>query len=202
MARQSHYIFVILQNWNNRNMRLQRITENSGVLYERAWGILYDSFPESERRQKSSFDKLLRHEKRFHCMCEENAEALLCYWDFTSESDCSPFVYVEYLAVAKALRGKGIGGELMGDFLESTNHHVVLEVEPPVCELTRKRVAFYESLGLRILPDYYMQPSYGVVPGVELKLMVYKPKEKESADILIEQIVRKIHEEVYGVSLS
>lgn len=71
------------------------------------------------------------------------------------------FVYVEHLAVAPQQRGKGVGRDMMLRMLRSTRRPCVLEVEPPVDSLTRRRIRFYESLGLTPRPKInYTQPPY------------------------------------------
>jgi ribosomal protein S18 acetylase RimI-like enzyme len=162
--------------------------------------VFMESFPESERRPREWFDRLVEGEPRFYCLTCGNGDAMLCYWMLMMERDGvhMPFVYVEYLAVRKELRGCGVGTELMSEFLKRMNDvPVVLEVELPVCELAQKRVEFYERLGLKLMPDYYEQPSYGVVPGQELKLMLYAPY--GLGGMSIGDIAQIIHHEVYGV---
>jgi ribosomal protein S18 acetylase RimI-like enzyme len=106
---------------------------------------------------------------------------------------------VEYLAVKEKLRGDGIGTRVMREFLSRmADVPVVLEVELPVCQLTRRRVGFYERLGLRLMPDFYVQPSYGVVPGLEMKLMVFAPC--GMGGMAIGDMARVMRKEVYGGS--
>lgn len=177
-----------------------RVLSVTDGAYSALMEVFVEAFPESERRPREWFDELVEREKRFHCMVYGNADAMLCYWELEGLVDGvkHPFVYVEYLAVRRELRGKGIGREVMSDFLHSVGDvPVVLEVEPPVCGLTRERVRFYERLGFRLLSDFYMQPSYGVVPGVELKLMVRVAG--WHADVPIGEMIEVLHADVYGV---
>ena len=159
-------------------MEWHRVQSTNDAAYEPMMRVFMESFPESERRPREWFDRLVEGEQRFYCLAYGNGDAMLCYWRLMMERDgvLMPFVYVEYLAVRKELRGGGVGTQVMGEFLRRMNDvPVVLEVELPVCGLTRKRVDFYERLGLKLMPDYYEQPSYGVVPGLEMKLMLYAP---------------------------
>ena len=124
---------------------------------------------------------------------------MLCYLDLVwlCEGVERRFAYVEYLAVREERRGGGIGTRVMREFLGSmADVPVVLEVELPVCQLTRRRVGFYEKLGLRLMPDFYVQPSYGVVPGLEMKLMVYAPC--GMGGMTMGDMAGVLHKEVYG----
>ena len=181
-------------------MEWYRIQRTDDAAYESLMKVFTESFPDSERRPREWFDRLVEGEPRFYCLAYGNADAILCYWRLMMEREgvLMPFVYVEYLAVRKELRGGGIGTEVMSEFLKRMNDvPVVLEVELPVCELTRKRVEFYERLGLRLMPEYYEQPSYGVVPGQELKLMLYAPC--GLGVVSMSDMGQIIHREVYGV---
>ena len=182
------------------SMNLCRITDTDDAGYEPLMRLFMDSFPECERRPRGWFDRLVREEPRFHCMVCGMGDAMLCYWDLACEVDGvrrRPFVYVEYLAVREELRGGGMGSEVMREWLNGVGDvPVVLEVEPPVCALTRRRVRFYENLGFRLMPDYYVQPSYGVVPGLEMKLMVRAAGGQ--ADVPIGEVIEVLHADVYG----
>ena len=182
-------------------MDLYRITAADDARYELLMHLFMDSFPECERRPRMWFDRLVEEEPRFHCLTLGDGDAMLCYWDLMCLCDGVErgFVYVEYLAVREELRGRGIGTEVMRTFLESMGDvPVVLEVEPPVCRLTRSRVRFYERLGLRLMTDYYVQPSYGVVPGLEMRLMVSAPC--GLGGLAVGDMARTLHSEVYGVN--
>ncbi len=163
-----------------------RITSCDDASFPKLIEVFEASFPENERRPLHWFKELVEAEPRFHCMAY--SDALLCYWHFGS------FVYVEYLATNPSRRNGGMGTRLMQEFLASVGVPVVLEVEPPESELTKRRVGFYERLGFRLLPDDYVQPSYGVVPGLPLRLMI-----QGEQNIPTSEIISTIHREVYGV---
>ena len=180
-------------------MNLYRITTTDDVRYEPLMRLFMDSFPENERRPREWFDRLVREEQRFHCLTYGDGDGMLCYWDLVClcEGVERRFAYVEYLAVREERRGGGIGTRVMREFLGSmADVPVVLEVELPVCQLTRRRVGFYEKLGLRLMPDFYVQPSYGVVPGLEMKLMVYAPC--GMGGMTMGDMAGVLHKEVYG----
>ena len=115
---------------------------------------LYEySFPADERRDFNLVIDLLEQNPNFGirvCTDSENSElqAFVSHWNF------GDFHYIEHLAVATAMRGKGIGHSVMEDFIAHVGSRIVLEVEPPVDVLTRKRISFYESLGFKLNADF------------------------------------------------
>ena len=74
---------------------------------------------------------------------------ILVFWHLTDN-----VIYGEHLATLPHLRGNGLGAKFIADF-ERTDPgmELVLEVEPPVDELTLRRIVFYgrpPSLPVRI----------------------------------------------------
>lgn len=153
--------------------------------------LFTEAFPESERRPIEWLCRLLKEEPAMH-LVTEGESAMLCYWRFPE------FVYVEYLAVDKSLRSQGMGGRIISQLVESVDVPVILEVEPPVDDLTRRRVAFYQRHGFRLLSIPYEQPSYGVAPGLPLRLMLCV-RDATMHVPTAEDMAAVIHERVYGV---
>ena len=71
------------------------------------------------------------------------------------------------------MRNHGCGTQVLKAWLEAKGKPVVLEVELPADDLTRRRVGFYERNGFVLHKDFdYLQPPYK--PGddeLPLKLM-------------------------------
>lgn len=164
-----------------------------------------DSFPLSERRPLASIYHLLREEERFyfvvvsaHCgsASEPEVVGILVYWDF------SAFLYVEYLATRSDLRGRSLGRRIMEHLFAATASSVVLEAEPAEDDLSGRRIRFYERMGFVVQPDEYVQPSYGVVPGIPLKILRRDTAVSRSDRTMIptRDVIRILHREVYGVA--
>ena len=81
--------------------------------FDSFFNILDNSFPKSERRDYPSQKDLLSISNYRPFVFKENDEvlALMAVWEF------SDFVYVEHLAVDSKLRGKGVGSELIRNYL-------------------------------------------------------------------------------------
>ncbi len=186
-------------------LTFRRIRTPQEAIYPDAERIFRDSFPLSERRPLSSLHRLMTDEERFYFVAVSTGEitgagstvaGILAYWDF------SDFLYVEYLATRSDLRGRSLGRKIMETLFAEISLPVVLEAEPAGDELSARRIRFYERLGFTVEPDAYQQPSYGVVPGIPLKILRRSGvcgdhKEKR---IPTQDIIRILHREVYGVA--
>lgn len=153
--------------------------------------LLTSSFPENERRPMSSLKDIMEKEDRACCnvvLMDEVFVGMLLYWNFID------FVYVEYIAVDPDIRGGGLGARILSLLKETAGVPLVLEVEPPHNDLARRRIGFYERNGFVLLDEPYFQPSYGMLPGLELKLMSSGKLRRN-----IPSVISVIHENVYGV---
>ena len=126
---------------------------------------------------------------------KENDEvlALMAVWEFDD------FVYVEHLAVDSKLRGKGVGSELIKNYLNKCDKRVFLEVEPPNCDISKKRVLFYEKLGFSFNDFYYLQQplNHGDSP-FRLNIMSYPESIDEKE---FDTYKKDIYKDVYGVEI-
>lgn len=135
--------------------------------------LYIEAFPADERRPWQSTEELIvfadtHPEMKIRLITVDGKFAgLMIFWELDDS-----LRYIEHLATLPELRGQGLGKQLM-DSLKDEGASILLEVEPPVDELTRRRVNFYRRLGLELheaLP--YLQPPYaeGLEP-VALGLM-------------------------------
>ncbi|MBQ9555385.1 MAG: GNAT family N-acetyltransferase [Muribaculaceae bacterium] len=134
---------------------------------------------------------MLENEPRFHVVlatCDELPVGFISYWAFDS------FTYIEHLAVEPSQRGKGHGSGLMRQ-VASLGRPLLLEVEPPLDEETRRRIVFYQHLGLALQDGIkYVQPPYSPgKPSVPLCLMTSPGMTRES----INAAVITLRSEVY-----
>lgn len=128
----------------------------------------------------------------------------------------SDFVYMDYIAVDKRIRGSGIGGQMYFSALAQAHvdacfrgrrlRGLVYEVERPELAadeedrtLRQRRIKFYERRGARVLDGIdFVQPSLGEgLPEVPLHL-VYHPDGDRSWDP--QAICGMIYSRVYGIA--
>ena len=125
--------------------------------FDRLFEILEYSFPPCERGSyalhRSEFTR-----DEFRCMCYEPEGVPAAFINYYHLRDINA-LFVEHFASAEELRGKGVGSAVMNSLLErSGDSLVVLEVEPPEDELSRRRVQLYRRLGFTLNDGSYFQP--------------------------------------------
>lgn len=157
---------------------------------------LYKSaFPEKERREFSELADLLSADQCFmYSIDTENTgfSGFCICWDFDG------FAFIEHFAVNPEKRGLGIGEKTLSLLKSIHSKTILLETEPPVDEITTRRVNFYQRNGFRMLHRLYVQPSYGNnKPEVELKLM-YCGEEPDSTQL--DDMINRIKKNVYQVN--
>lgn len=141
--------------------------------YAEAEALYVDAFPPEERRNVKDWKNLMAHDGgAFRALRIAGPErgflGFLTYWNL------GKFYYVEHFAVSASARGGGIGGKALDLLLATTKDMpLVLEVEPPVTDDARRRIAFYERHRLMLSPLPYWQPPYdpSKTKGLELNLM-------------------------------
>ncbi|MFD0670005.1 GNAT family N-acetyltransferase [Cohnella sp. GCM10027633] len=161
--------------------------------FDRVYAIMQASFPNIERRTYEGQKALLAN-PHYRLFAESDGEGdaigFIASWEFAD------FRFVEHFAVDPAIRGGGVGGRLMSGYLARSPKPVILEVEPPETEPTRRRVGFYERLGFRLNGyDYLQPPLQPGLPDLPLKIMSYpeplsEPEFSTFRDTLYERVYR------------
>lgn len=124
-------------------------------LFEEVFPLMEEAFPDCERRTRAHQERLLSRGE--YCLNvkrdeEGRAVAFLACWSFKE------FRFVEHLAVSREMRGKGIGGILLSEFLKQDDRPVILEVEPGKTPLALRRIGFYKQHGFYLNTFPYLQP--------------------------------------------
>lgn len=149
------------------------------------------SFPEEERRDFALVRQLLADEPAFSAYVlihDAQYIGFLTAWRFDR------FAYIEHFAVEPSARNGGFGARAMQQFLEK-EPVVVLEVEMPSDELSRRRIGFYERLGFVLDTHPYFQPPYR--PNgqkFEMRLMSTVPIDLA---LTFDEVCTTLHQRVY-----
>ena len=157
-------------------MRLERLSDQNIHLYERAYGLYQASFPIEERRDEAEQNRALTKDA-YHfdlIMDEDNLIGVMLYWEREE------FVFLEHFTTFPDLRGQGYGAQALG-LLKEKNKPILLEIEPPVDEMTQRRYEFYKRNGFVMNPYYHIQAKYHLGDeDLELKILSFPqvlPKE-------------------------
>ena len=144
-----------------------RLTDPAGPEFETAFALYEVSFPVYERRTRSAQAGRLSHpEYRFTLLREgDRFQGILLYWEGPG------FRYVEHFAIAPELRGGGVGARALAE-LCGQGIPVILEIDPPVDEISVRRQHFYERCGFVKNPFSHVHPPYrGQFQGHPLVVM-------------------------------
>ncbi len=166
----------------------ERITEET---FDAVFPLLESAFPITELRTKEDQRALLKEEQYFLYGVRKDGDfaAVFATWEIDD------FLYIEHFAVKEAYRNGGYGGFLLDTLLEEKGKPMVLEVEEPEDELTRRRIAFYERHGLMYNVHFYLQPPMRKdTDFVPLKFMT-KPEKISKATF--ERYKKQIYSVVY-----
>lgn len=152
-----------------------------------------EAFPIEERRPTEEWKKMVVMNEFFSIF---RIEFALQFVGFITIWNFSKFIYIEHFAVSDEFRNKGIGRDTLKLVIEKNVSPIVLEVEPPIDELTKRRIHFYSRLGLFLDTKPYWQPPYSPkMDGVSLLLMTSDPRFLSENK---EDVVNCIHKNVYG----
>ena len=163
------------------------------IKFDDVFKIMERSFPVEEMRCYEGQKALLeRDDYKIKMYTHEEKVAGFCaYYELDG------VLYIEHLAANPEVRGLGIGTKLVEEILSETEEIVILEVEPPVDEITKRRIRFYEKLGFHLNPHYHFQPPLNKdTEGVELKMMSFP---REISDEEQKAYRRLVNMKVYGV---
>ncbi|MBO7540323.1 MAG: GNAT family N-acetyltransferase [Bacteroidales bacterium] len=157
-----------------------------------AKSLLESAFPAEER---PSFEAMERRGDEYRlCVVQKDAKniGVFGYWNFRKT------VYIEHFAISEPLRNNGLGGEVLGTFLNQlhSDMQVVLEAELPDNTLAQRRIGFYQRHGFTANTFEYLQPPYRPGDGfLPMLLLSRNPlNEKE-----YEEIRDVLYKKVYGI---
>jgi GNAT superfamily N-acetyltransferase len=154
------------------------------------------SFPADERRMFDLVVEMARTNPDFtlyEILRDNEPVGLFSTWNTDG------FVFVEHFAISEKYRGWGIGQQVIESWLAGQTQPVVLEVERPDDDLSRRRIRFYERTGFRLWPVNYIQPAYSIDRNpAPMHLMTY-------GDIdlfgMLDEVTQLVYRKVYAGAL-
>ena len=158
--------------------------------FDKVYSIMESSFPVNEIRSKAGQYSLLQNPNYSLFIKKEKDETI----GFISVWDLYDFNFIEHFALDKNYRGKGIGSKMLKQVIDNSKKMVVLEVEPIINEITKKRVDFYTRNGLLYHDYYYEQPALEKErERVELKIMSTLPLSTQDFNKVKEILYKKVY---------
>ncbi|MFI3294912.1 MAG: GNAT family N-acetyltransferase [Rikenellaceae bacterium] len=150
-------------------IQLIKIQDEQAKYFKECWSLYQEAFPEEERREKWYHLKSMESRYfNFEAIIEDSElKGLIGWWDFEQVR------YIEHVAVLPELRSKGYGKKIFTLLKSISPKPIILEVEPPKDEISKRRIGFYRREGFMLNPHYHLQPPYQGDKGVNLLIMSY-----------------------------
>ena len=161
-------------------------------LYPFVEELLLSAFPEQERRDNQFQRENTDTKENFHsCIItlSERPIGMISLWNL------GEFIYIEHFALAQHERNKGYGEKVLKHITQSVEVPIILEVEMPDDETSKRRIGFYERCGFVLHTNPYIQPPYRAKDEpLPMYLMTYGKLDMEKK---YQQIKERIYQEVY-----
>lgn len=148
-------------------MELARVTSPEEDGFRRAMELYALSFPIHEQRIAASQEQIMGLPEYHLEQVMEDGRFLgaLFYWEIED------FLYVEHFCMDPAVRGRGLGQQALV-LLAERGKPVILEIDPPVDEISKRRRGFYLRCGFQENPWPHVHPPYrGGYQGHELVVL-------------------------------
>jgi ribosomal protein S18 acetylase RimI-like enzyme len=155
--------------------------------------IYEGSFPADERREWNQWINLIGN-TRFslnEIYDQKELTGFIAVWNLDQ------FWFIEHFAIREKERGKGIGTQVLKQILPEKSNRVILEVEEPLNETARNRIAFYERMNFEVSDGIYYQPPYSIEKNKVKMLLMSYPKKIEPTDF--DKIKTAIYRTVYQI---
>ena len=148
-------------------LHFERVTNQMHPMYQRALELYQHSFPYHEQREAPSQAAILQNDA-YHFDLIYDAETfigLVLYWEFAG------LRYTEHFCILPEMRNRQYGKRVLA-LLQEKGNTQILEIDPPVDEISIRRKGFYERCGFVENPYPHVHPPYhGGNQGHELVVM-------------------------------
>lgn len=136
-------------------MRLEKLTRPDTPLFDKGMELYGISFPPHEQRAPHSQRAIMSHpDYSFNAIFDgDQFIGLILCW----ETDT--FIYVEHFCILPQQRNKNYGQRTLRQ-LTGKGKTVILEIDPPVDDISSRRKRFYERAGFTANPYPHIHPPY------------------------------------------
>lgn len=151
-------------------LKFERIVDAGHPYYEDAIELYKISFPAHEQRKKESQIEILS-DPRYHF------DAVFDDGVFVGEILCwniGEFLYVEHFCVMPNMRNRHYGQRILAALQDKP---MILEIDPPVDEISIRRKGFYERCGFVANPYAHIHPPYSEKNEGHSLVVMSSPKE-------------------------
>lgn len=162
--------------------------------FDRFYQILSNNFPTKEIKEYN-YMKDTFHAGLYQVLTLKDNDQIVGIMSFYQHDN---FRFIDYFAIDGSLKGKGMGSEMLRYFINLDDKMVILEVEHPEDEQSKRRIAFYQRNGLYLNDQF----EYFVPPVRNLKHRLYfhlMSSKRKINNIEFEKYYPQILKMVYGI---
>lgn len=162
--------------------------------FDRFYQILSNNFPTKEIKEYN-YMKDTFHAGLYQVLTLKDNDQIVGIMSFYQYDD---FRFIDYFAIDGSLKGKGMGSKMLQYFINLDDKMVILEVEHPEDEQSKRRIAFYQRNGLYLNDrfEYFVPPVRNLKHRLYFHLMSSKRKIN---NIEFEKYYPLILKMVYGI---
>lgn len=162
--------------------------------FDRFYQILSNNFPTKEIKEYN-YMKDTFHAGLYQVLTLKDNDQIVGIMSFYQHDD---FRFIDYFAIDGSLKGKGMGSKMLQYFINLDDKMVILEVEHPEDEQSKRRIAFYQRNGLYLNDqfEYFVPPVRNLKHRLYFHLMSSKQKIN---NIEFEKYYPQILKMVYGI---
>lgn len=162
--------------------------------FDRFYQILSNNFPTKEIKEYN-YMKDTFHAGLYQVLTLKDNDQIVGIMSFYQHDD---FRFIDYFAIDGSLKGRGMGSKMLQYFINLDDKMVILEVEHPEDEQSKRRIAFYQRNGLYLNDQF----EYFVPPVRNLKHRLYfhlMSSKRKINNIEFEKYYPQILKMVYGI---
>lgn len=154
-------------------MFFETVISNNSSDFQEAFNIYKESFPDYEIRTLKSQAQLVSDENYSLQVIKSNKFQETIGILFSWQTD--DFIFIEHFAISKNERNQNLGSKILKHLISTTNLPIILEIDPPIDEISIRRKGFYERLGFTLTKYSYTHRGFKKEPTPhDLKIMTYK----------------------------
>ena len=166
-----------------------KYTKLSKADFDSFYTELKKGFIPDEYRSYDDALSLFKNDE-YEIFCLENGGVCVGFMSIWQLSD---FAFIEHVVIKEEYRNRGLG-EAALTVLKSRFKKIVLEAEPAVQDIQKRRLNFYKRNGFVENDGDYMQPAYNKNTNeVKLVIMSY-PEKIDDFDSAVLSIRRKVYQ--------
>ncbi len=181
---------------HDSQVELERITTLEGEGFEYMYRLFEEAFPREERMEDERFFDFITSSDSVMLVIMYRGERV----GFVTYVDLGISLLATYLAVDSKVRGEGIGHKFLTAFLAQSPKPIVMEVEQPTTEIARRRIAYYQRLGVEYRSEVtiFQPPHSRGAESVTYNLMESPAFGRKGEELLIESRLEEVSQLIHN----